>query len=63
MLDYFDCITKPAFRESNHDRLAIKFGGARDTDPKRQIDAGKLYLEGYHPFICEYDSAAEIWMM
>ncbi|XP_006460478.1 hypothetical protein AGABI2DRAFT_203545 [Agaricus bisporus var. bisporus H97] len=45
MKHYFDKSTKCAFRDPS-DPLFIRFGSARDKDPKYKITAGKLRLEG-----------------
>lgn len=45
MKRYFDRTTKCAFRDES-DPHYIRFGSARDRDPKLKITAGKLRLEG-----------------
>lgn len=45
MKKYFDRTTKCAFRDES-DPHYIRFGSARDRDPKLKITAGKLRLEG-----------------
>ncbi len=45
MKRYFDRTTKCAFRDES-DPHYVRFGSARDRDPKLKITAGKLRLEG-----------------
>jgi hypothetical protein len=45
MTRYFDKTTKCSFRDPA-DPHFIRFGSARDRDPKLKIAAGKLRLEG-----------------
>lgn len=50
MVDKFDKATKLGFRTPK-DPQYIKFGNVRDKDPKRNIRAGQLRLDGYAFFM------------
>ncbi len=55
MARYFDRTTKCAFR-GQADPHYIRFGSARDRNPKLKITAGKLRLEGFVPVPSFYAS-------
>ncbi len=52
---YFDRTTKCAFRDKA-DPHYVRFGSARDRDPKLKITAGKLRLEGFVLVLSSYAS-------